>query len=387
MAKRFLSILTVIVLLTLSLASCEHEHIWGEWEITKEATCTENGGKERKCFCGETEASVIEKLEHDYYNNVCSTCGDIKSDVTLSGTAEEIKYSEASSLISLGRYTEAYEILNGIKNYAPAKQKLENFFFAPQTVKNSYNGIDEYVPSLRYVLNYTYDKYGNIESITKYHSDINGCTHLDSEYNVHFTYDSNGNILTGCDFLTAVVDGVATPCKYTYKDGKLNKVSIDNGQNFEMEYFYNTDGTINKIVNTYCEGYNATSVETILTYYDDALLKTLSIQNVGCWEYKYDASGKVIACDIYSVVFSATGRFTFTYNEFGIDKIYFSTDNEPVVLYTYTYDSNGRLIETKAQGYTLSFSNYQLCYSENAITRNRLKLVNMTDFIFISIDI
>ncbi|MBR5515850.1 MAG: S-layer homology domain-containing protein [Clostridia bacterium] len=43
------------------------EHFFGKWEITKEASCTEEGSRERKCTdCGETQTEVIEKLEHSF---------------------------------------------------------------------------------------------------------------------------------------------------------------------------------------------------------------------------------------------------------------------------------------------------------------------------------
>ena len=53
----------------------EHtEHVFGEWETTKEATCTENGEQVRHCECGETETRVVEATGHNYVNGVCG-CG------------------------------------------------------------------------------------------------------------------------------------------------------------------------------------------------------------------------------------------------------------------------------------------------------------------------
>ncbi|MBQ8356136.1 MAG: discoidin domain-containing protein, partial [Oscillospiraceae bacterium] len=43
-----------------------HEHAFGEWTTTKEATCTEEGSRERVCECGEKETEVIAALGHDY---------------------------------------------------------------------------------------------------------------------------------------------------------------------------------------------------------------------------------------------------------------------------------------------------------------------------------
>lgn len=51
-------------------------HNWGEWTVTKEATCTEEGSKTRICLngCGESETEVIAKVAHNYVK--VSTAGD-----------------------------------------------------------------------------------------------------------------------------------------------------------------------------------------------------------------------------------------------------------------------------------------------------------------------
>ena len=56
-----------------------HEHSFGEWTVTKEATCTEEGSKERVCECGEKETEVIAALGHTEAeavreNEVAPTC-------------------------------------------------------------------------------------------------------------------------------------------------------------------------------------------------------------------------------------------------------------------------------------------------------------------------
>ena len=43
------------------------EHVMGDWTVTREATCTAEGEKTRKCVnCDYTETAVIEKLSHTY---------------------------------------------------------------------------------------------------------------------------------------------------------------------------------------------------------------------------------------------------------------------------------------------------------------------------------
>ena len=61
-----------------------HEHAFGEWTVTKEATCTEDGSKERVCECGEKETEVIAALGHTAgeevkENETDSTCTEAGS--------------------------------------------------------------------------------------------------------------------------------------------------------------------------------------------------------------------------------------------------------------------------------------------------------------------
>ena len=53
-------------------------HKFGEFSITKNATCIEDGVKTRYCDCGEKQSDTIPFVEHSYVNNVCNNCGDVK---------------------------------------------------------------------------------------------------------------------------------------------------------------------------------------------------------------------------------------------------------------------------------------------------------------------
>ncbi|MBR6921300.1 MAG: leucine-rich repeat protein [Clostridia bacterium] len=55
-------------------------HSFGEWNIIKEASCTEDGEKQRTCaVCGETETDTIPAEGHDYgEDNICKRCGKEK---------------------------------------------------------------------------------------------------------------------------------------------------------------------------------------------------------------------------------------------------------------------------------------------------------------------
>ena len=57
----------------------EHTHAFGEWTVTKEATCTEPGEQTRTCDCGYSETQVIPATGHDYVNGVCANCGAVQT--------------------------------------------------------------------------------------------------------------------------------------------------------------------------------------------------------------------------------------------------------------------------------------------------------------------
>ena len=57
----------------------EHTHSFGEWTVTKAATCTEPGEQTRSCECGYSETQVIPATGHDYVNGVCANCGAVQA--------------------------------------------------------------------------------------------------------------------------------------------------------------------------------------------------------------------------------------------------------------------------------------------------------------------
>ncbi len=60
----------------------DHTHSFGDWVVTKEATCTEPGEQTRNCACGQTETQVIPATGHDYVDGVCTKCGAVKNSDT-----------------------------------------------------------------------------------------------------------------------------------------------------------------------------------------------------------------------------------------------------------------------------------------------------------------
>lgn len=54
-------------------------HLYGNWNVTKEANCTEKGSKKHTCTrCGEEETVEIDALGHDYQGGYCENCKTYK---------------------------------------------------------------------------------------------------------------------------------------------------------------------------------------------------------------------------------------------------------------------------------------------------------------------
>lgn len=82
--------------------AANHTHEFGEWEITKEATCVTTGVKTRTCSCGEQETEELIKTEHNWdegtvtkeatnANNgsrlyTCTICQANRSEIIPAGT-------------------------------------------------------------------------------------------------------------------------------------------------------------------------------------------------------------------------------------------------------------------------------------------------------------
>lgn len=59
-------------------------HSFGEWTITEENNCTLTGEKEHTCdICGVKSTEIIDATGHSYVGNLCSQCGDLKESTGL----------------------------------------------------------------------------------------------------------------------------------------------------------------------------------------------------------------------------------------------------------------------------------------------------------------
>ena len=111
MKKGFLSfaMLWIISVIMISFSACDsasgdttttsHIHEWGEFTVTKEATCLSEGQAERICVCGENDIKILNTFEHkgEYWivdqeatyqksqrkHQICSVCKTVFNESTI----------------------------------------------------------------------------------------------------------------------------------------------------------------------------------------------------------------------------------------------------------------------------------------------------------------
>ncbi len=89
----------------------EHIHSYGEWEVTKKPTCTEDGTKVRYCSCGEKQSEVVVALGHSPANATVENKVDATYDAD--GSYDEVvrcstcneKLSETTHTIPMLKHT------------------------------------------------------------------------------------------------------------------------------------------------------------------------------------------------------------------------------------------------------------------------------------------
>ena len=332
--KKILSILLIAIMIFASLTACS-----SETENEQKGSTTNDAGSNTP---GEDESFALNEEQNAL-------------------SAEE-KYNTACSLISEKKYDEAYAFLKAAGSYAPAKEKLNNFFYAPKKISEERVYTDEREPRSK-VTEYIYDEMGNV---------------IENSKDNIWTYDEDGNVLSGCDLIYG-----SDYYTYTYKDGKLyQKIQhLDSTYNTST-YAYNADGSIGSVT---VETSYGTSVHTYeYTHYENGKIKTMRTKG---YLYSYDENEKTTRVDwIHPNTNEIYTTFKATYGEFGITKIV-AEDGGRVVNYTYSYEDgklttllvkqyeNGKLYSTE----TLEYSKHQLYYSENPSVQARLAQITCTD--------
>ena len=369
--KKALSVFLITIMLVASLSACAsdtEEATQGTTQLTFTQAITESQIP--------TTNDTTNTQNNTNNNNNNTENDDQKESQNANATTDEAKFEAACKLITNGKIEEAYSALKELTNYAPAKEKLKNFVYAPTTVKDVQYDRTE---------TFEYNAYGDIVSITN----INGV-------NLSLTYDANGNVLTGYNISHSTSTDL---CIYSYKNGKLSSYTY--GNDLKYTYEYNDKGYVSKIITE--NGYYDSTEETVYTYtyYDNGAVKTVTIPDVhdSTFEtYEYNEKGQFTKIVLYEGDNEAEkvhfADIIITYGEHGISKAEFCYSeaicdeygfdkNEPYGVYEYTYDKDGKLVDfrlTTPEGISeiYSFTSHKLCYVENASTLERISTVSMT---------
>ena len=65
--KKILFICTFLTVIICTMTSCNHEHQWSEWQVSKAATCTQDGINIRVCDdCGESQSIPVSATGHTW---------------------------------------------------------------------------------------------------------------------------------------------------------------------------------------------------------------------------------------------------------------------------------------------------------------------------------
>ncbi len=97
--KRLYIIFATLFIYLISFCSCgsiEHVHEFGEWTVTKKATCSKEGMRERLCSCGEVQTQSIATIDHNFANATCTEAMKCTRCGTTSGSALGHSWNDAT---------------------------------------------------------------------------------------------------------------------------------------------------------------------------------------------------------------------------------------------------------------------------------------------------
>lgn len=319
------------------------------------------------CFasCGGEDSKDDSDNDNDGENSD-KTAETTQNTDNQSSNENKAKYDQAATLISQNKIEEAYTLLKSISAYEPAQEKLKNFFYAPKTVTEKWKSSDDTDYRSTSSITYTYNSMGNI---------------LETSEGLIFTYDADGNVLSGCDLVYTHVYYT-----YVYQDGKLYQQI---GKAFDTEeiitYYYNDKGLVSK------EESNTDYVAYTYTYYENGNVKTMLINysSVSFEEYSYDENGNITKV-VYTCPsnYGPSSTINYTYGEYGITRLDMQDTYEGAATFTYEYNESGILTNLEVKEYqtgrlqttnVITFSDHQLCYSENPQVQERIAIVCYTD--------
>ena len=94
------------------------EHVWGDWTVTKEATCTEDGSKTRSCTsCGHPETEAIPALGHNWGDWVLTTPPTEEHNGVETRTCSRCNATETRDVAKLAQQDVRFPVSSITKTY------------------------------------------------------------------------------------------------------------------------------------------------------------------------------------------------------------------------------------------------------------------------------
>ena len=84
-----------------------HEHSFGEWTATKQATCTDAGIETRTCECGESETRTVDALGHDTVHHEAKAATCTENGWAAYDTCSRCDYSTYKEIAATGHHHNA----------------------------------------------------------------------------------------------------------------------------------------------------------------------------------------------------------------------------------------------------------------------------------------
>ena len=139
-----ISVILATILLFISLCSCccplldtsgsgnntgglFHSHSYSSWKTVEEATCTEDGIRERSCSCGDTQTEVIYATGHTDTNGKCKGCGMVMDPYKALIHYLKTSGTKSSDGTSYSVYYKASSDINSYISYNVSRDAIELF--------------------------------------------------------------------------------------------------------------------------------------------------------------------------------------------------------------------------------------------------------------------
>lgn len=270
---------------------------------------------------------------------IFSSCDDKNDAVTEATTAppsveptDEDFYNEALSLLSEGKYEEAYDIFFfKLKDYKDTADYLSKFSFKPSTVK-------EETEDDATVTRYEYNSQGYTTKKSELNTTENSASN--SETTIEYMYDKNGNIISQTSRMPY---NNSITFLYEYdENGNLTKYTrIDNGQtSFTYSYAYDANGRLGTKTTSYTDIEEVQEINKY-TYNEDGSISEIkhSSSNGDSYVtmYKYDSKGRLT--EVTSTRSNITYTMKYEYNSDGLlSKESYSSSKPDDYSYTSTYE-------------------------------------------------